>query len=102
MTQDMKTNRTTSLNPMNIVVASLAGLVAGAHKAYLCSTIYDELSTMDDRELGSRGIARDEIPRVVAAATGLLPRHEENADEDADAEGRHAEWDEASPPRSWH
>jgi hypothetical protein len=75
MTEYMKADRTSSLNPVNIVVASLAGFVAGAHQAYLCSAIYDELSTLDDRTLEHRGIARNEIPRVAAAATGLLPCH---------------------------
>lgn len=96
MTDSMKSERTTLLNPIPIVVASLAGLVAGAHKAYLCSAIYDELSTLDDRALGHRGIARSEIPRVAAAATGLLPPH------DGDAEPEHAGSDGIYPGNRRH
>jgi hypothetical protein len=87
MTDNVKSDRTPSLNPMPIVVASIAGLVAGAHQAYLCSAIYDELATLDDRALGHRGIARNEIPRVAAAATGLLP-HEGNAEAHAKSDPR--------------
>lgn len=98
MTEYTKSGRTISLNPIPFVVASLAGFVADAHKAYLCSAIYDELSTLDDRALGHRGITRNDIPRVAAAATGLLPLD----DEHADAERRHAKRHRAYPRHWWH